>query len=36
MPRLKYHNPEVQMDVIQNKTIGGPSTLVVEFSKLSI
>ncbi|KAF8252310.1 hypothetical protein K440DRAFT_633590 [Wilcoxina mikolae CBS 423.85] len=32
LPRLKYHNPEIQMDVIQNKTTGGPATLVVEFN----
>jgi len=31
MPRLKYHNPEVQMDVIRTQEKGGPATLTVEF-----
>jgi hypothetical protein len=32
LPRLKYHNPDVPMEVIQKREIGGPATLVIEFS----
>ncbi|TGZ83270.1 hypothetical protein EX30DRAFT_303950, partial [Ascodesmis nigricans] len=31
MPRLKYHNPDIQMDVVRKEQIGGPSHLTVEF-----
>lgn len=32
LPRLKYHNPDIPMEVIQKQVIGGPATLVIEFS----
>ncbi|KAA8905374.1 hypothetical protein FN846DRAFT_951117 [Sphaerosporella brunnea] len=32
LPRLKYHNPDVQMDVTRRSTIGGPATLEIEFA----
>ncbi|KAI5818163.1 CI-B8 domain-containing protein, partial [Pyronema omphalodes] len=31
LPRLKFHNPDVPMEVIQKKDVGGPATLVIEF-----
>ncbi|KAI5800037.1 hypothetical protein EDC01DRAFT_613014, partial [Geopyxis carbonaria] len=31
MPRLKYHNPDVHMDVIRTQLKGGPATLTISF-----
>ncbi|KAL7275570.1 hypothetical protein RUND412_001496 [Rhizina undulata] len=31
MPRLKYHNPEVQMDVMRRREEGSPATMTIEF-----
>lgn len=32
LPRLQYHNPDLQIRVTQRTTIGGPAPLVVEFA----
>lgn len=31
LPRLKWHNPQVQMDVTRDSLVGGPATLTIEF-----
>jgi hypothetical protein len=34
MPRLKFHNPKVEMDVFREKVVGGPAILTIEFGEL--
>lgn len=34
LPSLKYHNPQIEMDVVRTSEIGGSATLTIEFGNI--